>query len=464
MRDNNAPTFSALNKFTTKNMLILVSALLLAIAFGVVFLTNAKLGVVIFLVLLFIGPIIFFPLTFFLIFLATLPLEGFAAFENFSFTKIFGLVVVLSLSLKILISREFIHLNDRFYVFFYLFILSGLVSSLFAKDITLSLSILSTYLFLAVLYFITCYFITNINVLDLIVVLLIGYTIGVSMLVQAMNVSIRGLDTWRISSGFGDPNEFALFLLILLPMGFYKILWSQKSKALFIAAFGILLILLLLTGSRGGIIAFVGLMAVLAFYFSRQRWQYLLVFPILVALLLTFLAPEGFWDRLFSLNYLDPENDFSSELRLGFYQAAIQMFLDHPLIGVGLHNFRLFALEYGASRAMVVHNTYLEILSGGGLFSFIPFVLILGLAWTRLSVQHYSNPRLRDLAACLKASLFAFMIGAMFITADHKKFLWLLLALVSAVYYLSRAHGEQEEHSSFTFSRIGAFDYRNQLN
>lgn len=429
---------SCATELSFKHVFLCLVLFCFALGLGFLLHLDIQFGVLFFFILLTSGLVLVYPLTFYLLFLSTLSLEGFAALEHISFTKIFGIIVLLSLALKIFITRENIRLRDPFYIYFYAFVVTGLISSLVAKDMVLSFTTLSTYISLSFLYFITCYFVTNLKIFDGIIFLLILSTLAVTAFVQSMHLSIRNIDTWRVSSGLGDPNEFALFLLVLLPLAFYKILWSSVfAKVFSLLSFSLLLMLLLFTGSRGGMVAFCGMMIIFAHYFTKRYWQYLLLFVGIFVLLLCFFIPADVWNRLLMLNYFDASNEFSSEIRLTFYKAALHMFRDHPFLGLGLHNFKTYALEYGTGKALVSHNTYLEVLSGGGILHFIPFMLILLLSWNRLKIKRYATPQLRDLAVCLKASLVAGLIGATFITADVKKILWILFAFIASVYYIN---------------------------
>jgi hypothetical protein len=85
--------------------------------------------------------------------------------------------------------------------------------------------------------------------------------------------------------------------------------------------------------------------------------------------------------------------------------SSFDMFKDYPVAGVGLRNFYLNGRKYGATAVTVVHNSYLEILTGGGLLSFLPFALILVNVWRKLRLRKHYDGQERDLLICLKASL-----------------------------------------------------------
>jgi len=85
----------------------------------------------------------------------------------------------------------------------------------------------------------------------------------------------------------------------------------------------------------------------------------------------------------------------------------------------------------------VVHNTYLEILTGGGLLSFIPFVFILINTWNKIKTKSNYDKSMCDLMVCLKASFVALLITTFFISEDKAKFYWFFMALSSSAFYIA---------------------------
>ena len=70
--------------------------------------------------------------------------------------------------------------------------------------------------------------------------------------------------------------------------------------------------------------------------------------------------------------------------RLDYWQAALNMFKDHPVLGVGIDRFGEYYREYAVQIQVVqgqttdnAHSLYLQLLSTGGLVLFIPYILLL---------------------------------------------------------------------------------------
>ena len=69
--------------------------------------------------------------------------------------------------------------------------------------------------------------------------------------------------------------------------------------------------------------------------------------------------------------------------RLDYWNAAIGMFKDHPIFGVGIDRFGEYYREYAVQNQVVqgqiadnAHSIYLQLLATGGLILFIPYILL----------------------------------------------------------------------------------------
>jgi hypothetical protein len=69
--------------------------------------------------------------------------------------------------------------------------------------------------------------------------------------------------------------------------------------------------------------------------------------------------------------------------RIDYWSAALAMFRDHPLFGVGTDRFGGYYREYALQNQVVqgqitdnAHGIYMQLLATGGLFVFIPYVLL----------------------------------------------------------------------------------------
>ena len=178
---------------------------------------------------------------------------------------------------------------------------------------------------------------------------------------------------------FPHPNVLAGFLVISLTLILYQLLKGPflRSKAgpywitFYLSSTFLGLITLFLTFS---------LSAWLAFLLITVPSLLLLIYPKIKALMIS----SGLILIVLSLSlrfsFLAPESSFSRRSQLN--KISWQMFLNHPLSGIGLNNFTVSMEKYGYVTATTrflqpVHNIYLLILSETGLIGLAGFIYLL---------------------------------------------------------------------------------------
>lgn len=191
-------------------------------------------------------------------------------------------------------------------------------------------------------------------------------------------------------------NVAAYSILIKLPLAFYLLL-KLKNK-LFLIFIGIIIFIgvfdILIISSRSSILALLFIIASYAILFVLFRRNnsvkpYKSLFILLILCLSTFLVHKILYinsdsiavdQRLTSFDLNDPRS--SSSFRLGFYHEAIKGFLEKPIFGYGMGNWKIFSIQYGSERIREyqvpyhVHNDFLQMFVetgflGGLLYLFI---------------------------------------------------------------------------------------------
>lgn len=196
-------------------------------------------------------------------------------------------------------------------------------------------------------------------------------------------------------ASFVNQHHFAAFMNLTLGLTlsllFGKALKKDKSLLLIIAAF-LMLIALVFTGSRGGILSFFGVLAVIllplllhknsdAEIREKQekrgfRRKFVLiagVFAIAFSVIGTIVFLGG-GDSLLRGVGFSGQADISSG-RTHFWAVALKIFFDHPILGAGLNAFGTAFSRYdtwnGTFRVEQAHNDYLQILADAGILGFI---------------------------------------------------------------------------------------------
>src|SRR5437867_2032240 len=181
-------------------------------------------------------------------------------------------------------------------------------------------------------------------------------------------------DMSRFQGLFGHPNVMGGFCMLSYPVLLWKYHRSQDIQKWIVVAFTVMVLFLhLLTGSRGSLLP-AALMIVIWFVALRQWGRAIALTAVLVLLAVAATL-------VFNSRFERDENTGLSGLtgRPEFWQASYQLIMERPLLGYGyavegkvwedprFNNKELY-LWSGSARTSL-HNGYLSIAIGGGIFS-----------------------------------------------------------------------------------------------
>jgi len=243
----------------------------------------------------------------------------------------------------------------------------------------------------------------------------------------------------------GDSNYYALVAVSALPLCVSLLPETRGIRRWFFAITGLALIAsVLLSASRGGLLSLAFCLVYMIFHGRKRFW--LLSGIALIMVVLSWILPHTPWDR-----FLRPDTGaaISTEIRKQALEGGWAMIQAHPLTGIGAGMFKPKLVEYNpeAPAAVIGHNTYLEIAAELGLPALAVFLLILGTAWSRarrtaLWFEQTGDSVTARVARALETGIAAFAVGAMFLSAQYARQLWLLVWLGLA---LARLAEEQQE-------------------
>jgi len=193
----------------------------------------------------------------------------------------------------------------------------------------------------------------------------------------------------RMSSSFRAANDFAAYLVVVVPVLFCLVFLISFKKqdvqkgvdeftffssplvkifciVLFVVAFGCLG----LTYSRG---AWVGFILSLAIFSGINRRAFLF-FTLIIIIFLSIFYPRLTKER-------NPINDKLSFLyennRLNYWKRASDIIKDYPLFGCGLNTYALVVEGYSVGWGGYPHNSYLQMAAETGLVGIAAFLWIL---------------------------------------------------------------------------------------
>ncbi len=234
----------------------------------------------------------------------------------------------------------------------------------------------------------------------------------------------------RAAASFSiGTNSNRLAFLCLMQAAFWWYLGqTQKSQIVRLGIYGIigtLVLTVLLTASRSG---FLGL-GVLFYLLTRDRGamkggriKVVMLAFLMVGMMLT-IVPQENLDRIANLNPFAEGRGgnlgtHSTERRVETVGLGWDIFLEYPIFGVGLGNFREVARQvYNDPFYRPPHNSYIWALSEGGIFTFLLFLVLF---WSTLRdirwVQHSAATptELRWVAAALEPSLLLLLFYSFF--------------------------------------------------
>jgi len=252
----------------------------------------------------------------------------------------------------------------------------------------------------------------------------------------------------RLGGGVGNPNELAAFILPALMTCIFMLVGERRALLQWASSMAALMLLvaLIMTGSRGGLVGLaVGLVAAI-FLAGPTRVRIVAVALMIVGVGGTYYVTSATAEQVDRISGLREDGGTG---RTDLWAVGAEMVRDRPLTGVGAGNFVVAEPEYATlplslSRidlvlddTKVAHNTYLSFLSelgfvGLGLFT----VLVLGGIMSGL----HALRRLRDQAWQFQQLVRGFVVGLIgmlaaftFASADYEKHLWLLLGVAFAL-------------------------------
>jgi len=282
----------------------------------------------------------------------------------------------------------------------------------------------------------------------------------------------------RLSGSIGEKNRFAQNMLMLVPLGLFQ-LWIYRSTWARILA--LLCTSLIIAGgalafSRGAAVGFILLILILAFL--RYIKFYQLVLLALGAYLILWMFPQ-YGARLATLSVFTDAAATDSSVTLSGADssvrgratdilAALAIFQDHPLIGVGPGMVPQNILEYSRgvgfrylTDAKQAHSLFPGIAAESGILGLICFMAILYISLRDLMRARKqwleSHPDWSYLATAFFQVLISYIVTGLFLHLSYMRFFYLMLALATVASNLERTETQAETEAIETegvFNRV----------
>jgi O-antigen ligase len=238
---------------------------------------------------------------------------------------------------------------------------------------------------------------------------------------------------------FGNPNEAAYGFLILLPLALTVALKSGWPMRIFIAVISaISLLAIFLTFSRGGMMGLLAVVGLIGWKQKSMVFRLLMVVGLIAALFVGGL----YWNR--NQTFKDIKDDTTFNQRIATIRAGIRMFEAHPLLGVGpgcsIVAYPLYVppeAHCGCQLQLVIHNSFVQVLSEMGILGFAASMLLLGTSlWDAWKMQ--KGP-MAPYATALEIALWGCIVCGLSGGFTYTWWPYILIGLVVATKHISRS-------------------------
>jgi len=378
----------------------------------------------------------------FLIFTLYHPFKG--------FTSIYSGVCFLLFITTFLATKQFFK-TDRLFLLFILLAIVSILSGILGGDPSLTLKPVIRVCFYPLFYLMV------INVVDTrekvkwvmrVIILaatsqaiigVIEFIFDVQLFSQPLvatsmdTIKIGGIERVRVS-GSWDPTYFGALIVSGIPVTFLMIRLRREKvllRVIYIIAFILLIVSLILSFSKGAMISLVGILLFGLMKIKRKR--ILIIFLILMGLLLGSVVLYSLDSQIattwigFSkgiIENINPANiDYSKpkSLSIAFrwvhWSEALKMILSHPLFGVGPENSIVLMAQQNVPPAYAgnIHNHFLLIAAEYGLLALSLYFCIIVMIWKNyLEVEKVARANQDEemvfISIGLQASLLAYLI------------------------------------------------------
>jgi O-antigen ligase len=229
----------------------------------------------------------------------------------------------------------------------------------------------------------------------------------------------------------------------------------RTPRLVFAGAAAVLLISIVATYSRGAFLDMM-ILAVLIALDRKVKPYYIVAGALVFFVVIVPLLPPEYQARIGTLNVLTALrqsssaesvrsiNEASFEGRTSEAIVAWQMFLDHPILGVGIGNYPHRYLEYAfrlgidmRGQMREAHSLYLEAAATTGILGITALFALLvatfvGQAQSIKLLERIGRPDLVSWVKGTRLGVMGFLITSIFLHAAFARYLWMLLGLAAA--------------------------------
>jgi O-antigen ligase len=270
--------------------------------------------------------------------------------------------------------------------------------------------------------------------------------------VVLMRFDLGEADAWRLGDlYYYDANDLATFVVTAMPIALYVVHSARTAfrRMAGLAALAVLTLAFVYTGSRGGFIAVLAVVAFVNFGYRAIPLRWRVSATALMAVVVLAAASDRYWAQMGTIMSDADYNHTEETGRMQIWRRGVGYMLQFPVFGVGAGNFGAaegtispFAERQQYGRGVkwnAAHNSYVQIgaeLGIPGLLFFVGMIASAFAALRRSSRRRGAANTGRpdpELAQAIAASLTGFVVGAFFLSLAYSEILFTLMALSVAL-------------------------------
>jgi probable O-glycosylation ligase (exosortase A-associated) len=286
-------------------------------------------------------------------------------------------------------------------------------------------------------------------------VAMLALAIGFHGLLDGLKfISSAGGHNARGIAKFGDNNQFALVLLMVMPLLVY--LWSNtRSRPMRWVWIGVALanaLAVVATHSRGGLVGMF-VIAACVVMFGRRRLAGVLV-VVVAAVVVVALAPDQWGARMETIQQAEEDQSFLGRVKA--WQVSSAIALQHPAFGGGFraiqseevwdkfvdapHLLGFMEVPFATRVGIAAHSIWFEVLGDMGFLGLALYVMLIVNAFlTWRSVRALARSDLQrfhwaeELANMIAIALLVYVISGSLLSAAYFESPYILMMLLESV-------------------------------
>lgn len=269
--------------------------------------------------------------------------------------------------------------------------------------------------------------------------------VGVIAYTKGIDLGLTFAGTFRATGTFEDPNLAAAYLFLMF--SFALVYFTEEKKYLLLMVTILLtLISVFLTSSKGALVAVaVGLLFVLVANVVRGKMKMTIKLLIgyigIFAIFIYVYEHNGFVQEICEpiFNRFDEftsniQGDHSLAHREFLWNAAFELGMTEPILGVGVEQFRPAATQYTGQKVWnIVHNTYLTFFCELGIVGFFSFFRL----WIKNAWNHFRMMKKNNSSVFYLFSIICVSVSMWSISLGNFRTLWVFMAFLLYEYFRS---------------------------